>query len=315
MLSEVEDRACQPRTGLVIVATVFLVRAAVRFRARRAPWYRENTMVASGPTTDARRVATARLLRQHEFSINLMACVEPTWRPGAAAAKAEDRSGCATSARVPIVADAPELLELIDQLNVNHVIIAGAASLQDANGNCIAHTGDRDVHVNMVHDWGELVSAHLEVRQLASVPLLSVPTVTVDPGVASASERTFDAVVTLAALILLSPVGVACAITMRARLAGARSSSASAASARTTVASRKIPLKFRSPCVDAKRTQGRGRGDELPRRRHGASGIFEIDKTLVRPGRRLPAPHVARRAPAAGERPARRGGTFVSNAP
>ncbi len=244
MLSEVKI-APLAAGWLVTVTTVFLVRAAVRFRARRAPWYRENAIVL-GPAEDAERVVR-RLLRQHKFGINVMACVEPTSQPRAAAAKAE-ATGMRYIGPVPIVPDAPELLELIDQLDVDRVIIAGPLH-SERQRELIAHAADHDVHVDIVPDWGELVSARLEVRQLAGVPLLSVPTVTVDPASLHV-KRAFDAVVSLTALILLSPVLVACAIAIKLDSPGPvffRQRRVGKDDSRFEV------LKFRSMYVDAER--------------------------------------------------------------
>ena len=149
---------------------------------------------------------------------------------------------------VPIVPDAPELLELIDQLDVDRVIIAGPLH-SERQRELIAHAADHDVHVDIVPDWGELVSARLEVRQLAGVPLLSVPTVTVDPASLHV-KRAFDAVVSLTALILLSPVLVACAIAIKLDSPGPvffRQRRVGKDDSRFEV------LKFRSMFVDAER--------------------------------------------------------------
>jgi exopolysaccharide biosynthesis polyprenyl glycosylphosphotransferase len=244
MLSEVKI-APLAAGWLVTVTTVFLVRAGVRVRARRAPWYRENAIVL-GPAEDAERVVR-RLLRQHKFGINVMACVEPTSQPRAAAAKAE-ATGMRHIGPVPIVPDAPELLELIDQLDVDRVIIAGPLH-SERQRELIAHAADHDVHVDIVPDWGELVSARLEVRQLAGVPLLSVPTVTADPASLHV-KRAFDAVLSLTALILLSPVLMACAIAIKIDSPGPvffRQRRVGKDDSRFEV------LKFRSMYVDAER--------------------------------------------------------------
>jgi exopolysaccharide biosynthesis polyprenyl glycosylphosphotransferase len=65
-----------------------------------------------------------------------------------------------------------------------------------------------------VPDWSELVSARLEVRQLAGVPLLSVPSATVDPA-SLRVKRAFDVAVSGVALLVLSPVLAACALAIK----------------------------------------------------------------------------------------------------
>ena len=244
MLSEVKI-APLAAGWLVTVVTVFLVRAVVRARARRAPWYRENAIVL-GPAEDAERVVR-RLLRQRKLGINVMACVEPPSQPRVAAAKAE-ATGMRYIGPVPIVPDAPELIEIIDQLDLDRVIIAGPLH-SERQRELIAHAADHDVHVDIVPDWGELVSGRLEVRQLAGVPLLSVPTVAVDPATLHV-KRAFDAVVSLTALILLSPVVLACAIAIKIDTPGPvffRQRRVGKDDSRFEV------LKFRSMYVDAER--------------------------------------------------------------
>src|SRR3954468_8351670 len=71
----------------VTVAIVFLVRAGVRWNARRCSWFWENAIVL-GPAEQAERVVR-RILRQRRLGINVMACVEPTAKPAAATAVAE----------------------------------------------------------------------------------------------------------------------------------------------------------------------------------------------------------------------------------
>jgi exopolysaccharide biosynthesis polyprenyl glycosylphosphotransferase len=111
------------------------------------------------------------------------------------------------------VPDAPELLELMGELDLDRVIIAGPLHSQRQR-ELIAELADHDVHIDLVPDWGELVSARLEVRRLAGVPLLSVPSATADPASLHV-KRAFDVVVSATALLLLSPVLVACAIAIK----------------------------------------------------------------------------------------------------
>src|ERR1700750_624982 len=90
-----------------------------------------------------------------------------------------------------VLTDAPEILELMGELDLDRVIIAGPLH-SERQREMIARLADHDVHVDLVPDWGELVSARLEVRQLAGVPLLSVPSATADPASLHV-QRAFDA--------------------------------------------------------------------------------------------------------------------------
>jgi exopolysaccharide biosynthesis polyprenyl glycosylphosphotransferase len=189
----------------VTVGTVFGVRAVIRWHTRRCAWFWENAIVL-GPAEQAERVVR-RILRQRKLGINVMACVEP------AAVVGPTDDGLRHIGPVPVVPDAPELLELMGELDLDRVIIAGPLHSQRQR-ELIAELADHDVHVDLVPDWGELVSARLEVRQLAGVPLLSVPSATADPASLHV-KRAFDVAVSATALFLLSPLLVACAIAIK----------------------------------------------------------------------------------------------------
>ena len=97
-------------------ATVFRVRALVRWRARRRPWYWENAIVL-GPAEQAERV-----VRRHPPPAQARHQRHGVCRAGRAV-PARDRPGdlgrraCATSARCRSCPTRPELLELIGELD------------------------------------------------------------------------------------------------------------------------------------------------------------------------------------------------------
>jgi exopolysaccharide biosynthesis polyprenyl glycosylphosphotransferase len=132
-----------------------------------------------------------------------------------------------------------------------------------------------------VPDWGELVSARLEVRRLAGVPLLSVPSATADPASLHV-KRAFDAVVSATALVVLAPVLVACALAIKLDTPGPvffRQRRVGKDERRFAV------LKFRSMYVDAEARKGEFAGLNF----HGGGnehGMFKIrqDPRITRVG-------------------------------
>ena len=270
MLSEVKIRPLAIGWALTVVL-VFVVRALVRWRARRCSWFWENAIVL-GPADQAERVVR-RILRQRGMGINVMACVEP-------AARAVEGDAVRHIGPVPVIPDAPELIELMGELDLDRVIIAGPLS-SDRQREMIARLADHDVHVDLVPDWGELVSARLEVRQLAGVPLLSVPSATADPASLHV-KRAFDAVVSATALIVLSPVLLACALAIKLDTPGPvffRQRRVGKDESRFEV------LKFRSMYVDAEARKGEFAGLNF----HGGGndrGMFKIreDPRITRVG-------------------------------
>jgi exopolysaccharide biosynthesis polyprenyl glycosylphosphotransferase len=272
MLSEVKI-APLALGSVVTVGIVFVVRAGVRWHARRCSWFWENAIVL-GPAEQAERVVR-RILRQRRLGINVMACVEPA--VGTAGA---DGDTLRHIGPVPIVPDAPELLELMGELDLDRVIIAGPLH-SERQRELIAQLADHDVHIDLVPDWGELVSARLEVRRLAGVPLLSVPSATADPASLHV-KRAFDAVVSATALVLLGPVLVACAIAIKLDTPGPvffRQRRVGKDERRFEV------LKFRSMYVDAEARKGEFAGLNF----HGGGndhGMFKIrqDPRITRVG-------------------------------
>jgi exopolysaccharide biosynthesis polyprenyl glycosylphosphotransferase len=243
MLTEVKIRPLA--IGWVVTVLIVLaVRALVRYRARRCSWYWENAIVL-GPAEQAERVVR-RILRERRLGINVMACVEPA--SPRATARATSGDGLRHIGPVPVVPDAPELIELMGELDLDRVIIAGPLH-SERQRDLIARLADHEVHVDLVPDWGELVSARLEVRQMAGVPLLTVPSATVDPASLHV-KRAMDVVVSLAALLVLSPVLLACALAIKIDTPGPvffRQRRVGKGDRRFEV------LKFRSMYVDAER--------------------------------------------------------------
>jgi exopolysaccharide biosynthesis polyprenyl glycosylphosphotransferase len=278
MLSEVKI-APLALGSVVTVGIVFLVRAGVRWNARRCSWFWENAIVL-GPPEQAERVVR-RILRQRRLGINVMACVEPAVKPAAVATAEAEADGLRHIGPVPIVPDAPELLELMGELDLDRVIIAGPLN-SERQRELIAQLADHDVHVDLVPDWGELVNARLEVRQLAGVPLLSVPSATVDPASLHV-KRAFDAIVSATALVILAPVLIACALAIKLDTPGPvffRQRRVGKDERRFEV------LKFRSMYVDAERRKAEVAALNL----HGGGndrGMFKIrqDPRITRVGR------------------------------
>jgi exopolysaccharide biosynthesis polyprenyl glycosylphosphotransferase len=256
----------------ITVATVFVVRAGVRGHVRRCSWFWENAIVL-GPAEQAERVVR-RVLRQRRLGINVMACVEPAATPSAHGDRLRHIGP------VPIVPDAPELLELMGELDLDRVIIAGPLH-SERQRELIAELADHDVHIDLVPDWGELVSARLEVRRLAGVPLLSVPSATADPASLHV-KRAFDAVVSATALVVLAPVLLACALAIKLDTPGPvffRQRRVGKDERRFEV------LKFRSMYVDAEARKGEFAGLNF----HGGGndhGMFKIrqDPRITRVG-------------------------------
>ena len=233
MLSEVNDRPA--RRGLARDRHDRVPRPRRCALPRAAGALVPGDAIVLGPAEDAERVVS-RLLRQRKFGINVMACVEPS-----TSHCAPRRGGRGPRRRAP-PASAPcrrarraRAARARRPLDLDRVIIAGPLALRPAAG--FVTRPPADVHIDLVPDWGELVSARLEVRHLAGVPLLSAPTVSSTPRRCASSAPSTRSSARSRRWCLLSPV-LSPARSRSGSTRRARSCSASAASARTSGASR-----------------------------------------------------------------------------
>ena len=257
---------------IVTVASVLLAHAFVRARARRQPWYWENAIVLGAPEQNDRVVR--RLSRLRRLGVHVVACVEPAATENGDPVAASGRAVVRYPDRlpVPIVPDGPQLMALLRDLEVDRVVVAGPLQ-SERQRDLIIGLADHDVHIDLMPEWGELVSARLEVRQLAGVPLLSIPCGTLDP-MSVRIKRAFDIVVSATALVLLSPVLVACAVAIKLDTPGPvffRQRRVGKDDRRFEV------LKFRSMYVDAEARKGEFAGLNF----HGGGtsfGMFKIRK-------------------------------------
>ena len=94
---------------MVAVAAMVASRAAVRARARRQPWYLQNTLiVGSGPLIAP---MVAKILRHPEYGINLVGCVDLS----------DDDKVAFMGGAVPAIRGDVNLLQVIEQRDVERV--------------------------------------------------------------------------------------------------------------------------------------------------------------------------------------------------
>ncbi len=272
--------------------TLFMaLRAAARARARRRPWYRENAVVIG---TGAEVTGIIRKISRHpEWGLNVVACI--------------DHAGTGESIRyvdeIPIVRGEIDALDLIEKVEAKRVIIAwesGSAHTPEQRFALVRELSDKNIHVNLIPSWFEVLGARLELRELEGMPLLSVPPMRLGRS-SLLMKRALDVVVSLAALVLLAPMLVLYAIAIKLDSRGP-----------VFFRQRRVGrngrcfelLKFRSMTADAD-----DRKHEVAElNAHGggiAEGMFKIpvDPRVTRVGA-LSTAHLDRRAAAALEHPA-----------
>ena len=253
------------------------LRSGIRAFGKRQVWYLQNALII-GPLDQATAVLE-KILRHHEWGINVVACVEgpgTSRRPPARDNHLLDL--------VPVLGGEPDIVELVHRLDIDRVMLTPAFSESRRRVEVVCVLSELGIHVDLVPSWSDVVGTRFEVNEMEGLPLLTMPR----PRLMRTSrrlKRALDLVVGAAALVVLAPVLTACAIAIKLDSPGP-----------VLFRQRRIGrndrpfevFKFRSMYVDAD-----SRKDEVARLNyHGGGndvGMFKIreDPRITRVGRFL----------------------------
>ncbi len=117
-------------------------------------------------------------------------------------------------ADVPILGGEPDLLDAIVRHRATRVILAFSRSTHEEVLELIRTAGLRDVHISIVPRYFEIIAANVGVADVAGIAMLELPVAALSR-LARVVKRAFDLVLTVPALILLSPLLVAIGIAIR----------------------------------------------------------------------------------------------------
>jgi exopolysaccharide biosynthesis polyprenyl glycosylphosphotransferase len=194
--------------GLTIILLLSL-RSGARVWARSRTWYMQNALIV-GPPLESGSVAR-RVLRHPEYRINVVACVDTA---GARLDDAAERKLARMVGTMPVIRGDVDLPELIGQLDIDRVMFASGAGEVREDGETLCALGDLEVHVDLIPSWCDFVGRRLDYHELEGMPLLSVPRTSIRRS-DQLRKRAFDMVASAAALTLLSPVFLLCAILIK----------------------------------------------------------------------------------------------------
>ena len=263
-------------------------RAAARAVARRSPWYLQNTLILGAG--DVGQTIARKLLQHPEYGINLVGFVDD--RPK----ERRDDLGNLT-----VVGGSSDLREVVQALDVERVIVAFSGDSDADTLHLIRTLNDLDVQVDVVPRLYELVSPGVGLHTVQGIPLVGLPQLSLSSS-SQLMKRLLDVAVSSIALAILAPffLVIAAAIKLDSR--------GPAFFRQTRMGSGGKPftiLKFRTMACDAEE-----RKHEIAHLNQHRGGDERMFKAPCRPsgntGRSLPASHLDRRAPATGERTARR---------
>jgi exopolysaccharide biosynthesis polyprenyl glycosylphosphotransferase len=202
-------RAVETGDLLILLPAAVLALAAcrtvVRAWARRRPWYWQNALVI-GHVAEAERFVN-RLLRRPQFGIHVVAVVDSTRRTRFVP---DEQRYVGT---VPVLDGDPPIEDLIRSCDVDRVVVVGSHETSYER-DVVCRLADLGVHVDLVPTWTEAYGGRLDVHSVGGLPVLTAPRTDL-PQASRAVKRTLDVVLSAAALVVLSPVVLVCALAIR----------------------------------------------------------------------------------------------------
>jgi exopolysaccharide biosynthesis polyprenyl glycosylphosphotransferase len=184
------------------VLSLMTCRAIARAWARRQPWYLQNALVV-GNEADSAMVAS-KVLRHPEYGINVVACVTPHSGNGNGSSK----RSIASVGPVPVIRGEIDVPEIVDDLDVDRVILIGDGA------DLLEDLVDYELHVDIVPRWCEALGSRADMHELEGMPLITIPYARLARS-SLVCKRAMDLVLSVAALIVLSPLLILCAVAIK----------------------------------------------------------------------------------------------------
>lgn len=198
-----------PRLALFWALTIgclLVLRSAARFWARRRAWYVQTALIVGPPAETA--AVVRRVLRHPEYRIQIAACVDTSAR------QAPVTHLPSAIAHIPALRGDLDLSDLIDELGVDRIVLTpGAKEVRDGT-EALCPLAEREVVVDLIPSWSDVVGRRLDIHELEGMPLMTVPR-TVMRRSDLLRKRVFDFVASAAALIVLAPLFALCAAVIK----------------------------------------------------------------------------------------------------
>jgi exopolysaccharide biosynthesis polyprenyl glycosylphosphotransferase len=191
---------------LLTVVALMAFRSAARAYARSQVWYLQNTLVIGSKSQS--RAIVRKILRHPEWGINVVACIDLR-RPGGLPRSATHLVGV-----VPLLPGDTDVRTLIGQLDIDRVMLAPAMSESKRRVDLVCELSELGVHVDLIPSWSDAVGARLDLHEMEGMPLLTLPRARLGR-FSLRLKRTMDLAISGAALVLLSPLLLVCALAIK----------------------------------------------------------------------------------------------------
>jgi exopolysaccharide biosynthesis polyprenyl glycosylphosphotransferase len=191
---------------VLTVLALMVFRSAVRAYARKQVWYLQNTLVFG--SLGQSETIVRKVMRHPEWGINVVACID-LQRAGRFS-----RSATHLFDVVPMLSSDTDARTLIRQLDIDRVMLAPALSESRRRVDLVCELSELGVHVDLIPSWSDAVGARLDLHEMEGMPLLTLPR----PRLGRFSlrlKRAMDLTFGIAALVVLSPVLLACALAIK----------------------------------------------------------------------------------------------------
>jgi exopolysaccharide biosynthesis polyprenyl glycosylphosphotransferase len=222
--------------GLMVLLLMAL-RSGVRVFARRRTWYLQDALVV-GPAAQANAILR-KVQRHPEWGIRATAYAGmPDVQRSSRFRRREDLDGALNN---------EDLIALVRMTGVDRVMLAPALTDQPGRTELICELTNLGVHVDLIPSWSDVVGARVDLHEMEGMPVLTIPRTRLRRS-SLRLKRLLDIAVGSAALVVLSPLLLVCALAVKLDSPGP-----------VLFRQRRVGrddrpfglLKFRSMCVDA----------------------------------------------------------------
>ena len=183
------------------IALITIGRVAARAYCRGTVNYLQNAVIVGAD--EVGQLAARKLLRHPEYGINLVGFVDSS-----------PRELHPDVSHLAVLGGPDRLLEIVRMLDVERVVIGFSGDSSEQTLDLVRSLKDVDVQVDIVPRLFELVSSHAGIHTIEGMPLVSLPPLRLSPS-SRLLKRTMDVVVSALGLVLLSPLFLVLALTIR----------------------------------------------------------------------------------------------------
>lgn len=186
---------------LFAVALLTGGRGIARGVCRRSGSYRQNTIVVGAG--DIGQLVARKALKHPEYGINVVGFVD-----------AQPRERRSDVGDLTVLGTPNSLADLIEEHEVERVIIAFSNDADDLTMEIVRQLRDFDLQVDVVPRLFELVGPRVAIHTIEGLPLVGLPPARPTPS-SRLIKRAIDVGVSLAALLILSPLFILIAIAIK----------------------------------------------------------------------------------------------------